>query len=178
MAQEEQFKLNDIYLEDSYKAIKRIPDKSIDLIITDPPYDIKGILGSGIMKDRYGNQWCFANQIKSNELDKGIDLSILDEYVRIQKKINIYIWCNKEQIYNYLTYFVKERNCNWELIVWAKDNPIAFCGTHYLVDKEYCLYFWEQGASVHIPFETAKTVYNTKLMLEIRRNTDTQQLNR
>ena len=32
-------KLNQIYLGDAYKLIKEIPDKSIDLIVTDPPYE-------------------------------------------------------------------------------------------------------------------------------------------
>lgn len=86
------YELDNIYNVDCYKAIKEIPDKSIDLIITDPPYLIEGIHGSGIMKDRYGNQWCFANQLQDNKLDKGIDYSILDEFIRIQKKINIYIY--------------------------------------------------------------------------------------
>ena len=95
--------LNKIYLGDAYKLIKEIPDKSVDLIITDPPYDIQGIHGSGIMKQRPGT---FADEIKNNNLDKGIDLKILDDYVRVLKKINIYIWCNKSQIYDYMTYFV------------------------------------------------------------------------
>lgn len=32
------YELNNIYCEDSYKAIKEIPDKSIDCIYTDIPY--------------------------------------------------------------------------------------------------------------------------------------------
>ena len=153
--------LNKIYLGDAYKLIKEIPDKSVDLIITDPPYQIEGIHGSGILKTR-GKTPSFHNQLHDNGLDKGIDLKILDDYVRVLKKINIYIWCNKSQIYDYMTYFVKERGCSFELLVWCKENPIAFCGTHYLVDKEYCLYFWEQGADVYIPFDRAKTYFISK----------------
>lgn len=151
--------INKIYLGDAYQLIKEIPDKSVDLILTDPPYDIKGIHGSGIMKDRGET---FAQDIANNDLDKGIDLKILDDFVRVMKKINIYIWCNKEQIYDYMTYFVKERNCSFEILVWCKSDPIPFCGTHYLCDKEYCLYFWEQGAPVHIPYERARTYYISK----------------
>ena len=33
--------LNEIYLGDAYKLIKEIPDKSVDLIVTDPPYKIE-----------------------------------------------------------------------------------------------------------------------------------------
>ena len=151
--------MNEIILGDAYKLIKDIPDKSVDLIVTDPPYEIEGIHGSGIMKQRPGT---FADEIKNNNLHTGIDLKILDDLVRVMKKINIYIWCNKEQIYDYMTYFVKERNCSFEILVWCKENPIPFCGTHYLVDKEYCLYFWEQGAEVYIPFDRAKTYFISK----------------
>ena len=155
--------LDVIYNEDCYEAIKKIPDKSIDLIVTDPPYEIEGIHGSGIMKHRYETaDVCHAREILENDLHKGIDLKILNEYVRVLKKINIYIWCNKEQIYDYMTYFVKERNCNFEILIWAKENPTPFCGTHYLKDKEYCLYFWEQGAPVNIPFDRARTYLISK----------------
>ena len=75
------------------------------------------------------------------------------------KRVNIYLWCNKGQILPYLEYFVKERKCSFEIIVWGKKNPIPFCGTHYLVDKEYCLYFWEEGAPIDIPFNRARTIY-------------------
>ena len=75
------------------------------------------------------------------------------------KKINIYIWCNKEQIYDYLTYFVKEKKCNFEFIIWAKSNVPPFTCGHYLKDKEYCLYFWEQGVKLNGNYDTLKTVY-------------------
>ena len=155
--------LNKIYLGDAYELIKEIPDKSVDLIITDPPYDIEGIHGSGVLKTSKTKAY---NEIAANDLDKGVDLKILDDFVRVMKKINIYIWCNKTQIYDYMTYFVKERNCSFEILVWAKENPIPFCGTHYLVDKEYCLYFWEQGATVNIPFERGRTYFISKTNTE------------
>ena len=149
--------INKIYNGDAYELIKQVADKSVDLIITDPPYEIEGIHASGIIKDRYVKS--SYNEIKANDLDKNIDLKILDDFVRVMKKINIYIWCNKEQIYDYLTYFVKNKNCNFEFLIWAKSDPNAFCGTHYVKDKEYCLYFWEAGADVHIPFKRGKTVF-------------------
>ena len=152
--------LNNIYLGDAYKLVKEIPDKSVDLIITDPPYEIEGIHASGIIKERYESS--HAADIKNNNLDKNIDLSILDDFCRVLKKINIYIWCNKEQIIQYLDYFVTKRKCNWEMLIWTKENPAPFCGTHYLKDKEYCLYFWEQGAPVSIPYERGRTYFISK----------------
>lgn len=152
-------KLNEIYLGDAYKLIKEVPDKSIDLIVTDPPYQIDGLhIGTGILKNR---KHTHVNEMMETNLGNGIDLSILDDLVRVMKKINIYLWCNKEQIYDYITYFVKERKCKFEIIVWAKPNPAPFLNGHYLKDKEYCLYFWEQGVKVKPTFETGKTVYVT-----------------
>ena len=164
-----EIKPNNIYLGDAYKLIKDIPDKSVDLVITDPPYDIEGIHGSGILKSRPANQQTY-NEISDSGLDKGIDLKILDDFVKVMKKINIYIWCNKSQIYDYMTYFVKERNCSFEILIWAKENPIPFCGTHYLCDKEYCLYFWEQGAAVNIPYDRGRTYWISKTNQEDKNN--------
>jgi len=155
--------LNEIYLGNAYELIKQVPDKSVDLIVTDPPYEIKGLqTGTGIFKDRSRGLNHYVNQMLEAGLDKGIDLKILDEFVRVMKKINIYLWCNKEQIYDYLTYFVKERKCNWEMLIWAKDNPPPFTNGHYLKDKEYCLFFWEKGVKVNINRKSGKTVYVTK----------------
>jgi DNA modification methylase len=151
---------NNIYKGDCYQLIKQVEDKTVDLIITDPPYDIKGIHGSGILRPRnVEGVNSFHKEIEEKNLHKSIDLSILDEYVRVLKKINIYIWCNREQILDYINFFVNKHKCNWEILIWAKKDPIPFCGTHYLVDKEYCLYFWETGASIHIPFNRGKTVF-------------------
>lgn len=160
--------LNQIYLGNAYELIKDIPDKSIDLIITDPPYLIEGLHDdSGLLR---GRKHSHNIQLRDNNLGDGIDLKILDEFVRVLKKINIYLWCNKEQIYDYLTYFVKERNCNWEMLIWAKDNPAPFLNGHYLKDKEYCLFFWEKGVKVNPSYKNGKTVMLSKTNVQDKNN--------
>lgn len=37
------YETNNIYCEDSYEAVKNIPDKSVDLIVTEPPYELDNI---------------------------------------------------------------------------------------------------------------------------------------
>lgn len=160
---------NVIYNEDCYEGIKKIPDKSVDLIITDPPYlikdlEIKAAKPTGILKER-GN----VNHIKemaSTNLGCGIDLKILNEFVRVMKKINIYLWCNKEQIYDYIGYFVKQLGCNFEILIWAKSNPTPFLNGHYLKDKEYCLYFWEKGVELKPEYDKGKTVWYSSTNVE------------
>lgn len=158
---------NEIILGDAYELIKTIPDKSVDLIVTDPPYEIQGLSDKphGLSKWKPGSIKHEKEMFEMGEnLVKGIDLGILKQFVRVMKKINIYLWCNKEQIYDYLTFFVKEKGCNWEMLIWAKQNPAPFYGNHYLKDKEYCLYFWETGVKLDTrDFQSSKTVYITQV---------------
>lgn len=151
--------INTIQLGNCYELIKNIPDKSIDLIVTDPPYEIGkgGMTGIFKTRDRIGHK--YYDEIMNKKLDQGINLKILDEYVRILKKINIYIWCNKDQIYDYMTYFVKQKKCNFEILIWGKNDPTPFTCGHYLKDKEYCLLFWEKGAYLKGNYENMKTIY-------------------
>lgn len=150
------FDLDSIVLGNSYELIKQIPDKSIDLIVTDPPYKLntEGSKDNNISKS-------FANcneQLK--DISNGINIEILDEFLRIMKKPNIYIWCNKAQIPEYLDFFYRKHKCNFEVMVWLKTNPTPLCGGNYLIDKEFCLYF-RKGVKLNTTFETASTYWIT-----------------
>ena len=151
------YEINNIYCGDSYKAIKELPDKCIDLIVTDPPYELEteGSKENSISKT-FAN--C-NNQLKA--ISNGIDASILDEFMRVMKKPNIYIWCNKKQIPMYLDYFVTKHNCSFEIMVWCKTNPTPLCGGNYLIDKEFCLYF-RNGVKLNTTFDTAFTYWIEK----------------
>lgn len=41
----------DLRLGDCYKLIKEIPDKSIDLVIIDPPYELETQRGGGFFRE-------------------------------------------------------------------------------------------------------------------------------
>ena len=150
--------LNTITLGDSYKLIKEIPDKSIDLVIIDPPYNFcKGGKHTGLFKERKTRHH---DEIEEKNLTNNINLKILDEIDRVMKRINIYIWCNKEQILQYLEHY---RTQKFEILIWNKTNPIPTVNNKYLSDKEYCLYFKDTGVLLNGNAETKKTVYQTSL---------------
>lgn len=141
------YELNKIYNEDSYELIKKIPDKSIDLIYVDIPYLYqKGgasstLLGQRMVKMRQSLE----------SISNGIDFSILDDFVRVMKKINIFIWCSKAQILDIMNYFNQKEmngsqrfNINYELLVWCKTNPVPK-NNSWLSDVEYCLFFREKN---------------------------------
>ena len=135
--------INKIHLGDCYELIKKIPDKSIDLILIDPPYDFHcgTINKTGIFKDRLVAP---GKEIVNMNINNGYDISILKEFVRVLKTINIFIWCNKEQIRDYLNFFV-DYDISFEILTWHKTNPTPLTKNTFLPDTEYCLYFREKG---------------------------------
>ena len=152
-------KVNTIYNGDAYELIKQIPDKSIDLIVTDPPYLIENT--SGGTNNELGKSIKNMNtQLESGEFTKSINKNILDDFVRVMKKINIYIWCNHKQIPMYLDYFVNNLQCKFDIIIWHKTNATPLFQNKYMTDKEYCLYFRKGAYCNPINYDTAKTVYN------------------
>lgn len=132
------YKLNNIYNEDSYIAIKNIPDKSLDLVIIDPPYELE---------THGGGHSQLAKQIQSqhkelyeNNLHIGVDNKILEQLCLKMKNINICIFCNKKQLIQYLNFFT-EKGCLFDIITWHKQNAIPNYSGKYMSDTEYCLVF-------------------------------------
>lgn len=80
---------NKIYLGDAYELIKSIPSKSVDLIITDPPYLMSsGGIGKKELSIRFGKRY---QELQDNGLDKGMSLDFLKELERVCKYIYIYM---------------------------------------------------------------------------------------
>lgn len=130
-----EYQVDNIYNENCYQAIKSIPDKSIDLVYTDIPYDI---VGNG------GGAFGTKNRDYHKEYEKvsfGFDYSILEEYIRVCKNINVMIWCNKAQILPIMKFFIEKHDCFFDILCWCKTNPIPTCNNKYLSDIEYCLHF-------------------------------------
>ena len=147
----------DLRLGDCLEFMKDIPDQSIDLVVTDPPYDIE-TNGAGIYKQE--DKQYVKELVGMND---GFSEEILDELCRVMKKINIYLFCSQKQIIPLLDYFVKQKKCNWNLLSWHKSNPIPACGNKYLTDTEFVLFFREKGVRVHGSFETKRTYWMTPL---------------
>lgn len=222
---------NKIYLGDCYELIKQVDDKSVDLVIIDPPYEfVTGGNGSSEIakrkhkskdeiysldtdntKKKIGTGYqsgggCFgtkkrayhselaptdvsearkkyndyvakygkdeeaerlrviANSVDNREntsfISKGFSNEILDELCRVMKKINIYVWCNKNQLRQLIDYF-DDKGCNIDLLTWNKTNPIPTCNNTYLSDIEYCVFARESGVPVYGTVATKSKWFTT-----------------
>lgn len=143
---------------DCLDILKQLPDNCIDLVLTDPPYLIKNT--------KAGNKSSFAksiqnmnDEIKEAGLVDGVSLEFCEQILRIQDKINAYIWCNKGQIIDYLNFFVSDNKCSYEILCWQKQNAMLTFNNKYLTDKEYCLYFRKGGYCMPERYEDAKTIF-------------------
>ena len=107
---------NKILCGDCMMGLKELPDGCVDLIMMDPPYDIETLGGKGLGPMNY------FKELKGGTFTEGITNDVLDELVRVMRKINIYIWCNERQIPQYLDYFLS-KGCNFNVLTWHKTNP-------------------------------------------------------
>lgn len=160
-----ELELNAIYNEDCLEGMKRIPDKSVDCIITDPPYLVDNKGGGFWSNAKEGNHYNARGTRKGMErlsdIKDGFNSAVLDEMCRIMKSINLYIFCSQKQLIQHLDYFVHQKNCNWNLLCWHKTNPIPACGNKYLNDTEFILFFRERGVQLAGRYNTKRTFYTS-----------------
>lgn len=142
---------------DCLEGMKMIPDGSVDLVVTDPPYDFmtkhqsanySGAGAFGKLGRAYHGELVDANIVEGFDRE-----AVMKECIRVMKNVNIYIWCNKDQIRWYLNFF---SDYNMELLTWHKTNPIPTCSNKYLSDTEYLLFFREKGVPILGTYETKK----------------------
>lgn len=106
-----------LMLGDCLERMKEIPDGSVDLVLTDIPYNEVNRLSSGLRN---------LNKDKADILLFNLEES-LSECVRICTG-SIYIFCGIEQISFIRSYFV-ERKLSTRLCIWEKSNPSPMNGT-------------------------------------------------
>lgn len=132
--------INKLILGDCYDHLKILPDKSIDLLVTDPPYRIHAESGGGLHNKR---DWL--KNVHDSNLDEFEPDKFLIEVQRVLKVFNAYIYCSKDLLIDYIT-FAKDNNYNWDLLCLCKKNPIPTKNNKYLSDLEYCMFIREKGA--------------------------------
>jgi len=127
---------NQIIHADCFDVFPTIEDNSIDLTITDIPYNQINTKSFG--RDRY------AGQIR--KLNKGIADSsevnitrLIRELVRITKG-SIYIFCEYEQVSEIVNWF-RMYGLSTRVLVWKKTNPSPMNGSKlWLSGIEMCIY--------------------------------------
>ena len=159
-------RLNYIDNCDCLAGLKEIPDGSVDLVVTDPPYEIvAGGAGGAFGANKRAYHVAYADLDGEKRVTAGIrcngfNFAVLDECCRVLKKINVYVWCSKLQVRKLLQYF-EERGCVTDILAWHKTNPVPTCNNTYLSDTEYLIFAREKGVKVYGSYATKKKWYVT-----------------
>ena len=153
-----------VILGDCLEVLRSLPDRSVDLVITDPPYDLKNISGGGTVNTvKKLNKSLKA--LEEANLIKGYDIeTVCTELMRVMKEPNIYVWCNKAQIPKYFNFFVDKHKCKFDILFWHKTNALPTYSNKYLTDCEYLLYFRKgKGKCFPQSYSDASTVYTSPI---------------
>lgn len=135
---EEKYK---IYNDDCIKIMETMEDNSVDIIITDPPYILDVNNAGGILGDKKKK---ISEKIRA--ISKDFDyMKIFEEFLRICKTPNFFIFCSNKQISRTMSFF-ENKKLYCQLLVWRKLNPIPACYNKYIDDLEYIVYVRGKGA--------------------------------
>ena len=154
--------LNKIYNADCLIGMQRIPDKSIDCIITDPPYELESHGGGTTELSQ-------RKLVKENHIEfisNGFNYDdVFQQMLRICKTPNFFIFCSNKQVSKVMTYFEK-LDLSTTLLVWNKTNPSPLCNGKYLSDIEFIVYVRGKGATFNndTPFDFKRKVYTSPIV--------------
>lgn len=132
----EHLTLNTIYNEDCMVGLNRIPDNSVDLVLTDIPYGEVNRANSGIR-----------NLDKGNADIVNFDLVELTQTLCNKTKGSIYMFCGFEQVSDIIK-TMREEGLITRIITWEKTNPSPMNGQNlWLSASELCVFGKKRGAT-------------------------------
>lgn len=149
--------LDHIYNMDCLEGMKQIPDKSIDLIVTDPPYEVGHVGGGHFGGRKYYNELA--------PISQGISDEFLEMMMQKCKKPNMYVFCSKHQVPQLLNFSLQNK-LNYDILTWHKTNPTPACDNTYLSDTEYLIFMRAKGVPVFGSYETKAHYFITPINKE------------
>ncbi|MEG1846456.1 MAG: site-specific DNA-methyltransferase [Oscillospiraceae bacterium] len=132
-----------IYNKDCREVMKTIPDKSIDLILTDPPYNIAQYSTGNIAlpgREALNNDIAEWDTVDLNPKD------FLEDFKRILKPTgNIFIFTSYNQIGKWHEVFDSEFD-TFQFFIWHKTNPAPkIYKNGFLNSCEMIICLWNKG---------------------------------
>ena len=113
-------KLNKIYVEDNLKTMSRLEDKSIDYILTSPPYNISAAKSGVGVKNKTDKYKDFKDNVTQDSYFDS-QKNLIEEMLRITKNHIFYniqmLSGNKVALHKLIGYFASYIK---EVIIWSK----------------------------------------------------------
>jgi DNA modification methylase len=126
---------------DCIELLPTLEDKSVDFVLTDPPYKLE-LHGGG--KNDFGNRKLVKNKHISSISDSFDMDFVFGEMIRVMKKVNACIFCSNKQIKDIMEWWKKYSTT---LLVWDKPNPTPLSNGKYISNLEFIVYVRGKGAT-------------------------------
>ncbi len=132
-----------IFLQDNRQVIKKIPASSVDLILTDPPYNISQYSSGNIFLP---NRAPINNDIAEWDKIEITPEEYVQEFIRILKPTgNIFIFTSYNSIGKWHSVFDHKFDTT-QYMVWHKTNPTpSIFKNSFLKSCELIICFWNKG---------------------------------
>lgn len=122
-----------LYLGDCLQVMRELPEHSVDLMVTDPPYEIE-CCGAGIAGKVKNFQ-----RIHDAGLDRFHPEPFLAAQLKLMRNAHAYIFTAKTTLPTYLRW-IESMKLHWQLLICEKQNPPPLKNNAYLKDKELVLF--------------------------------------
>lgn len=142
--------------DDCFKVFKELEDNSVDLILTDPPYNIAKY-STGNMKFDWRSD--INNDIAQWDTVELKPSDLVNEFKRVLKPTgNIFIFCSYNIIGEYHKAFDPEFD-TFQFMIWHKTNPVPnFRKSSFLNSCEMIVCCWNKGHAWN--FTNQKDMHN------------------
>lgn len=142
---------------DAFELLKSLDDKSIDLIITDPPYWHKKSPATTTKNIQYKTDSKFSNsklfradgvmmKQMSDFTDKDV-YRLLPEFKRVMKIMNSYIFCN-DTLVPYYAMWAEQNNLMFSILIWEK--PLSIINKNrFSQNIEYIVRIYDYGTALN-----------------------------
>ena len=132
--------IDKIYLGDCLELMKDIPDKSIDCVLTDIPYNECNRAGNGL------------RNLDKSKADIGdFDLEELTSLLCNKTKGSIYMFCGINQV-SEIRKTMTAKGLSTRVIVWEKTNPSPMNGdVIWLSGVELCVFGKKKKRNIQLP---------------------------
>ena len=133
--------LNKIINADCLDVLKELPDKCVDLVLTDPPYEYENHGGGSSKK------WSNLRDNFIKDLSDGFSYEeVFTELLRVCKTPNILLFCSNKQISKIMNFF-ESKKLSTTLLCWHKEGYVPFANGKHMSDVEFLIFV--RGKNVH-----------------------------
>lgn len=115
--------INKIILGDCLEVMKDIPDESVDLVLTDPPYNISQKDKRLYRRYKGGKQGDIVMDFGEWDYNFKIEPFLIESKRVLRDNGSIIVWTSEQLFGEYRNWFVKYMRPK-QLLIWVKTNPL------------------------------------------------------